>query len=589
MKYYRYFSYAVCCLVATAVSAQEQKEWADSILNHYDEHYVDDYHQHKLICDSIVSIYEENGEVCNWIQAIVLRSDCEAGLGLYDGAVVALMDAQSKVIEGGCSPVYSVRINRSFARIYQELGEFEKADSFVNEGLSQWSNLLGDSLLLARLYFSKGTLQPNIELAMRYYDSALLISKGKHQHHFTQLIYNNIGYAYAESGNFDSAYVYFNRALKWIRKLHSNSQLSMVYNNLAGTSSSATESLKFIDSAVYYASLSGVLRDIEQYTWNRSYAHYLLGNFKEGYHDLDRAYILKDSLLNIEKLKAISEFEQKYEAAEKAKEIERLNVNQLRLELNELTLKRNQIFLIAGLLLLILSAVILAIRFVHIRKIRNQLASKNVELDEERKLSDELLLNILPSEVAMELKTKGKSEARLYNNVTVLFTDFVSFTKIGEQMSPEDLVQELNKHFTAFDAITEKYGLEKIKTIGDAYLAVCGLPDQHEDHAIRTIKAAKEMIAFTQSPDSKFKVRVGVNSGPVVAGIVGVKKYAYDIWGDTVNTAARLEQNSVQGEINASHETYDLIKEHYTCEHRGKISAKNKGDIDMYFVKELRS
>jgi class 3 adenylate cyclase len=167
-----------------------------------------------------------------------------------------------------------------------------------------------------------------------------------------------------------------------------------------------------------------------------------------------------------------------------------------------------------------------------------------------------------------------------------MFTDFVNFTGISENLTPGELVEEIHKNFTAFDAIMEKHGIEKIKTIGDAYLAVCGLPNEVEDHAQRITKAALEIQAFMLTNGGKFQVRIGIHSGQVVAGIVGVKKFAYDIWGDTVNMANRMESNSEPGKINISQATYELIKEEFACEHRGKINAKNKGEVDMYFVSE---
>jgi class 3 adenylate cyclase len=146
------------------------------------------------------------------------------------------------------------------------------------------------------------------------------------------------------------------------------------------------------------------------------------------------------------------------------------------------------------------------------------------------------------------------------------------------------LVAEIHRNFTAFDEIMERNGLEKIKTIGDAYMAVCGLPNVDPDHAIKTIQAAIEIRDWMVKNSGRFQIRMGVHSGPVVAGIVGVKKYAFDIWGDTVNTAARMEQNSEAGKINISGTTYELIKNKFDCEYRGMIRAKNKGEIDMYFV-----
>jgi class 3 adenylate cyclase/tetratricopeptide (TPR) repeat protein len=211
------------------------------------------------------------------------------------------------------------------------------------------------------------------------------------------------------------------------------------------------------------------------------------------------------------------------------------------------------------------------------------------ELTLEKQKSDNLLLNILPAEVAEELKAKGKTTARYFDNVTVMLTDFVDFTVAGERMSPQDLVDELNICFKAFDEITAKYNIEKIKTVGDAYIAVAGLPSPLPNHAELVIKAAIEINNFiinrqAQKPENTFHMRIGVHSGSVVAGIVGVKKFAYDIWGDTVNTAARMEQSSEAGKINISHTTYELIKDKFTCTYRGEIDAKGKGELKMYYV-----
>lgn len=211
------------------------------------------------------------------------------------------------------------------------------------------------------------------------------------------------------------------------------------------------------------------------------------------------------------------------------------------------------------------------------------------QVEEERKKSDVLLRNILPEEVAEELKEKGKAEARYYEQVTVLFTDFVNFTRISEQFSANELVSEIDYYFRAFDKIMLKYGIEKIKTIGDAYMAVSGLPVKAEDHAEKCVKAAIEILEFVntnQQDGHPLHIRIGLNSGPVVAGVVGLSKYAFDIWGDTVNTAARMEQNSEAGKINISGATYALVKDNFKVISRGKISAKNKGDIEMYFIDE---
>ncbi len=268
-------------------------------------------------------------------------------------------------------------------------------------------------------------------------------------------------------------------------------------------------------------------------------------------------------------------------------------------ELKSKAFQRN--IFIGGFLLFILIAIFMYFGFKNQKKLNGQLAllnekvsikneqltNVNLQVQKEKKKSDDLLLNILPEEIAEELKNKGEIEAKLYNHVSVLFTDFVGFTNISENLSPTELVAEIHSNFTAFDAIIEKHNLEKIKTIGDAYLAVCGLPNEFPDHADKIVRAAIDIRDYVLNNGGRFQVRIGVNSGPVVAGIVGVKKYAYDIWGDTVNTAARMEQNSEAGKVNISGSTYELIKNRVNCEYRGKVKAKNKGEIDMYFVNSI--
>jgi adenylate cyclase len=221
-----------------------------------------------------------------------------------------------------------------------------------------------------------------------------------------------------------------------------------------------------------------------------------------------------------------------------------------------------------------------------------KLARANTALDEARQQSDNLLENILPAEIARELKTTGKAKARRFPEVTVLFCDFVNFTQTAERLGAEALVQELDTCFKAFDAIVDRYeGVEKIKTIGDAYMVASGLSARKmlPNDIVRT---ALEMQRFLQEEGEKrrqlglpyFTGRIGLHTGPVVAGVVGARKFAYDIWGDTVNVASRMESKSEAGRVNVSEDTYHLIKYRFQCTYRGKVEAKNKGMIDMYFV-----
>ncbi len=280
-------------------------------------------------------------------------------------------------------------------------------------------------------------------------------------------------------------------------------------------------------------------------------------------------------------------------------------------------------------------AVYLAIRSAHHNRLvarqrddlDEEVKERTAQLTAEKERSDTLLLNILPAEVAEELKASGEAEAKLINEVTVLFTDFKGFTAMSEQLSPKDLVRDIHECFSAFDHIMAKYGIEKIKTIGDAYMAAGGLPVPNTTHATDVVKAALEIRDFIAEGKARkvaaglpyFEIRIGIHTGPVVAGIVGVKKFAYDIWGDTVNTASRMESSGAVGQVNISEATYALVKDvlespplsvlssqnggltpgrspgqadnselttrkAFTFTPRGKVQAKGKGEMEMYFV-----
>lgn len=266
---------------------------------------------------------------------------------------------------------------------------------------------------------------------------------------------------------------------------------------------------------------------------------------------------------------------------------------QLTLKENEIQLKssqRNFLFAIAGILLIL--AVGTFLRFTGIKKYNTILHAKNEALIEEKKRSETLLLNILPAIVAQELKESGSTKARRYEQATVMFTDFRNFSGIARSLSPEDLVAELDFYFKAFDKIIGKYRIEKIKTIGDAYMCVGGLPDVEGSTAKDVVFAALEIQELliqlknerehTETP--YFEARIGIHTGPLVAGVVGSIKFAYDIWGDTVNTASRLETNGEPWRVNISGTTYELVKKDFDCTPRGLIPIKNGKEIAMYFV-----
>lgn len=275
------------------------------------------------------------------------------------------------------------------------------------------------------------------------------------------------------------------------------------------------------------------------------------------------------------------EVETKIEAAENT-------IKDLETENRIANLTKKFLIGIAVLLLVVAAIIFNRFRVTHKQKLI---------IEKEKQRSEELLLNILPSEVAEELKMKGSADAKHFNQVTVMFTDFKGFTQISEKLTAAELVAEIDLCFKTFDRIISKYNIEKIKTIGDAYMCAGGLPVANNTHAHDVVSAAMEIGQFMQQHFQQrksagkegFEIRIGIHSGSVVAGIVGVKKFAYDIWGDTVNLAARMESSGEAGKVNISGTTYELVKDYFKCEYRGKIRAKNKGEFDMYFVEQSKN
>lgn len=319
-------------------------------------------------------------------------------------------------------------------------------------------------------------------------------------------------------------------------------------------------------------------------------------NYKLAFEYFQAYKNLSDSLLSVERTKAINELDLLYTTEKKDKEIAQ---QKAAIEKQQLAIKeRNKRYLLlAALGSLILLSV--TIGLLYSRKLNQQLTTKNsliesqkVEIESERNRAEGLLLNVLPETVANELKQKGQATPEYYDSVTVVFTDFEGFTKIASSLSPEEVVNELNECFLKFDEIAEQYNLEKIKTIGDAYMCAGGLPVRNETHPLDAILATKDILTFIEKRNDKFAaegkptwpIRIGIHTGELVAGVVGSKKFAYDIWGDTVNVASRMESNAGPGQINISEATYKLVGDKIHCQFRGAIEVKNKGAMGMYIV-----
>lgn len=642
----RSISIFIVIIVGVSIQAQSQKleqHRIDSLLTQLQKVKEDTNKVNLLVdlCNSYSPINPDDGikygkqalslaEKLNWKTGIA-NADVWLGYLYYQKSDNELLTKYSlKALE-----LYTELDNKiGISKSLNELGIASYAIDDYPKALDFWLK----SLKLRELYGSKkdiaGVLQnignvyfkiANYPKALEYYFKAIKYLEQTEENFLINISLNSIGYVYFELKDYTKALEYYNKSLAKsklngykVNELESVGYLGQTYNEIKEYSKSLENlfnSLKlskeigdkfnyswcqfilgevylsiakdsnstylkthfagnrtavllkakaYTDSSISLSKKLGIVYSDKEIMRTLSEIQSLLGDYKGALESYELYSAFKDSTFNLEKDKKITqkalqyEFDKK-EAFTKAEQDKK---------------DTTQRVILISILLGLLSMIVFAIVFYNQRN----------KVKIEKKRSEDLLLNILPEEVVEEIKLTGSAVAKQYNDVTVLFTDFVNFTGISQQLSPSELVAEIHKNFTAFDDIIEKNGLEKIKTIGDAYMAVCGLPNISNDHALRVVKAAIEIRDYVNKSNGLFQIRIGINSGEVVAGIVGVKKFAYDIWGDTVNTASRMEANSESGKINISGSTYSLIKNEFNCEYRGKISTKGKGEVDMYFV-----
>ena len=448
--------------------------------------------------------------------------------------------------------------------------------------------------------------------AMLYFHKAISALKGTEDTIALASTILNAGDELRNNGNYDSALIYFKKSTHifekknyLIGKAYSLGNTGMVYaaegkDHLASQNMDQAISIlqqqgDYYPICVYLISISDIytkngnrqkaldyalqsLTLAEQHALKEQIAdasqklsalYEMAGNILVSYKYYKNYILYRDSLVNLQTVQKMANMRTDYEVSQKE-----VQVNLLKQQ------KRNQwTIMMATFVILGLTIGILVMLFRFYKKIAK-----------EKKRSENLLLNILPAETAKELKQNGKVEAVKFEEVTVLFTDFVQFTLAAEKENPELLVRSIDYYFKGFDEITSRHGLEKIKTIGDSYMCAGGLPVPAATNARDVILAASEMIALVTEEWNKtdglnhFQVRIGVHTGPVVAGIVGIKKWQYDIWGDTVNIASRMEANSSPSRINLSENTYAKIRDEFPCEYRGEIKVKNHDSVKMYFL-----
>lgn len=435
---------------------------------------------------------------------------------------------------------------------------------------------------LGEIYLNKGD---DIS-ALNYFNQSLDAYKGSENIPYSL---NDIGKVYQYRKDYSTAITFHQQALGISEKL--NAKVDMA-QSLLGLGDSYRKEGNASLAISYYKRAEAIAKGISNTNFElkntyegQAIAYADLSDFKNAFKYQTLFTDIKDSIYNIDIEKKMSGLQFNFDIQKKEAQISLLKKDQA---LQEVDLNRQRFVkkaLLVGLLLFFFIILIVYRNYRNKLKLNKILDSKNAQIEH-------LLLNILPSEVAEELQKNGNATPRYYEKVSVLFTDFKGFSSLAKNLSPQEVVTELNDCFMAFDDIIEKYNLEKIKTIGDSYMCAGGIPTQDELHFINIIKASLEMQQFiilrnlnrTKMNLPEWNIRIGINTGPIVAGVVGKKKYAYDIWGATVNVASRMESNGEPGRVNISAATYNLVKDKYACTYRGKVFAKNIGEVDMYFV-----
>ena len=466
----------------------------------------------------------------------------------------------------------------AIADMYSEIGNAGNAELYYEKGISI-SRKLDEPITLASALFNAGDEFFNskkYEKALLYFEEAGRIFEDEDYLMGKAYTLGNSGMVYAEQENHDLAESKINEAIVILEALEDYygiaeylTYMSDIYRERQDLKTAIT----YAERSLELAKQNGIKKQLSESNLLLSELYEQSGNTVKALGFYRNHISYKDSIINLENIQKAFDIRTTSELSQQEK-------------LFELQKKNQRI---------ILYATALALFFIGLMAIglyrRNKFVQRtNVIIANEKDRSDALLLNILPEDTAKELKENGKVKAKKFESVTVLFTDFKGFTAYAENLPPEKLVETVDFYFSKFDEIVQLHGLEKIKTVGDAYMCAGGLNTTETDHAHRMVKAALDMEAFVNKSkndptvDTSFDVRIGISTGPVVAGVVGTKKFAYDIWGDTVNIASRMEANSEPGKINVSHYTYEIVKDQYHCKYRGEIAVKNRGEMKMYFV-----
>lgn len=476
-------------------------------------------------------------------------------------------------------------VELNIADVFQVMGNYENAIHYYQSSLSLMRE--GNSINLPNGLINLGdtyNLLNKPDSALIFLQEAEELMKSRKDDLGIAYSQGNIGISYALKGRNQVAEDYMNSAVAILTELGDYYGISAYLNYISEVyleQGNYNSALSFAMQSLDIAQEFGLKEQLSDANLKIAQIYETLGDTISTYKYFKEHVAYKDSLTNIVSVQKMADIRTDFEVSQKQLEVDLLNQQRK---------TQNIITWATGIAMFLLTIVVIGV----LRRSR-YINRTNRIIEVEKNRSEMLLLNILPSETAEELKENGKVKAKSFESVTVLFTDFQGFTLLSQDFTPEKLVASVDFYFSEFDKIMGKYGLEKIKTIGDSYMCAGGLPFPSEDHPQKVIAAAQEILKFTESVDKKndpdiaqFDVRIGINTGPVVAGVVGTRKFAYDIWGDTVNVAARMESNSKPGKINISENTYLLVKDRYNCTFRGKIDVKNHGCMNMYYVNDRK-
>ncbi|MBK8499707.1 MAG: tetratricopeptide repeat protein [Flavobacteriales bacterium] len=558
-----------------------------------------------------------------------MKSDYTASLGYLQRCLTTAQDLHDRKREAN---TYS-----NLSNVYKNLGDLPKALQQLDHSL-RIDVELGNKEGLAGTYNNIGNIHTelgDLGKALENYQRSAALSEELDNAKGRAQALLNLGATHLELGALDTALAEFEQSLTLYRIMGRKLEMGMAFNNLGRVHARLDhmpEAFACLDSAEALLSAIGSMRHLARTHVNRGnlfrqlgnarkaiaactegeriatangllqqqreclqclmQAHELAGDYRTAYREQSRYMTVNDSLLGLNNSREVTRLEVTRTFRERMLADSLDNVRQ-RFE-QEIAYQeqlgserdRRNLFLIASIAVLAVAGGLWA----RLRFVRRSRAA----IQREKDRSDDLLHNILPVEVATELKDKGHADAKHFDQVTILFTDFKGFTEVSQLLSPAELVDELNVCFKAFDKIMGEHGIEKIKTIGDAYMAAGGVPQARAGSVRDSVRAGLAMQEFMEErarareAEGKpaFRMRVGLHTGPVVAGIVGDRKFQYDIWGDAVNLASRMESSGEVGEVNISAATHELLKDDadLTFTARGKVLAKGKGELEMYFV-----